>query len=244
MQNYLMRHWLMMFIIIFGIFNILPFLAPVLMYTGWESGGNLVYTAYGPFCHQMAQRSFFLFGDQFMLNADELPVALTGQAGIDTLKLRNFRGSEITGWKVAWSDRMVYLYGSFWLAGIAYYLLSRRKPLQPIRFLIFILSIVPLALDGSTHFVSDFEGLTEGFRYTNDWLATLTAHALPASFYAGDAFGSFNSLMRLVSGVMLGFGTVFYAFPIIDRRVGEIKHYLHYKEQAYAKIRKEYFRQE
>lgn len=244
MRNFLMQHWLLVFIIIFGIFNVLPFVAPVLMHTGWEAGGNLIYTAYGPFCHQMAQRSFFMFGDQFMVNADQLPVSLTGQAGVDTLTLRNFRGSAATGWKVAWSDRMVYLYGSFWLGGIAYYLQSRRKQLQPISFLLFMLSMVPLALDGGTHFVSDFEGLTAGFRYTNGWLASLTAHALPASFYAGDALGSFNSLMRLVSGIVFGFGTAYYAFPLIDKRLGEIKRYLDYKEQAYAKLRSEYFGQE
>lgn len=244
MRDFLIRRWLMIFIIGFGVFNILPFVAPVLMYTGWESGGNLIYTAYGPFCHQMAQRSFFLFGDKLMLNANELPVSLTGQTNIDTLTLRAFRGSEAFGWKVAWSDRMVYLYGSFWLGSIIYYLQSRRKMIQPISFLFFMLAMVPIGLDGGTHFLSDFSGLTAGFRYTNDWLAALTGNALPTSFYAGDAIGSFNSIMRLVSGVTFGLGMAYYVLPMIGNRVNELQAYLTYKQEAYAKLRRQYLRED
>lgn len=76
----------------------------------------------------------------------------------------------------------------------------------------------PMALDGGTHMISDTtSGLFEGFRYRNEWLADLTAHVLPSSFYVGDALGSFNSWMRLFSGLLLGIGVVGLAFPYIDR---------------------------
>jgi len=70
-------------------------------------------------------------------------------------------------------------------------------------------------LDGGTHTFSDFAGIGNGFRDTNEWLANLTNHSLPPTFYAGDALGSFNSLMRLLSGLLAGLGITWFAFPYI-----------------------------
>ena len=53
------------------LFNLLAFLlvgtallAPVLMHTGLETPGKLLYIVYKPMCHQFAFRSWFLFGEQ------------------------------------------------------------------------------------------------------------------------------------------------------------------------------------
>ncbi|MEO5886295.1 MAG: hypothetical protein ABIQ77_01410 [Anaerolineales bacterium] len=43
----------------------------------------------------------------------------------------------------------------------------------------------------------------------------LTNNSLPASFYAGNALGSFNSWMRLVTGTLTGLGIVWFAIPLI-----------------------------
>jgi hypothetical protein len=80
-----------------------------------------------------------------------------------------------------------------------------------------------------THLISDLSGLTDGFRYRNEWLASLTAYALPASFYAGDALGSFNSWMRLVSGVLSGFGAAWLFLPLVDREARRTAQLLHDK---------------
>ena len=212
------RHWLLIFLVVYGLFNLLPFLAPIFMHWGWTGAGNTIYDTYSALCHQMAQRSFFLFGPKVMYNADQLPLQLSGNSGTDMLLLRQFRGNEITGWKVAWSDRMVSMYSGVWLASAAYLFLSRFRKMKPISWWRFGLLLLPMALDGGTHMVSDTtNGLFEGFRYRNEWLASLTAHALPASFYVGDALGSFNSWMRLVSGILFSMGIVGFAFPYIDR---------------------------
>lgn len=214
----ILRHWLVIFLAVYGLFNALPFLAPVFMKLGWTGAGNAVYTVYSFLCHQMAQRSFFLFGEQAMYGPDQLPLALSGNTGTDTLLLRNFRGSEILGWKVAWSDRMVSLYGGVWLVGLIYWSVARRRAVKPISIWLFGLLLLPMALDGSTHFLSDnLGGLTAGFRYHNDWLAALTGHTLPDGFYRGDALGSFNSLMRLLTGLLAAGGVVWLAFPYIDQ---------------------------
>ncbi len=69
--------------------------------------------------------------------------------------------------------------------------------------------------------MSDLCGLGRGFRDTNAWVAALTFRSFPASFYAGDALGSFNSFMRLVRGVPAGFGTARFAFPYMEGSIGE-----------------------
>lgn len=218
MVHSVMRHWLTIFLVGYGIFNALPFAAPVFMRLGWSGPANAIYTGYSLLCHQMAQRSFFLFGDRLMYAPDELPLALTGSTGTDTLLLRNFRGSETLGWKVAWSDRMVSLYGGVWLAGLVYWAVARVRTVKPLSIGVFALLLLPLAIDGSTHMLSDsLGGLTAGFRYHNDWLAALTGNRLPDAFYSGDALGSFNSMMRLLTGALAAAGVVWLAFPIIDR---------------------------
>jgi uncharacterized membrane protein len=64
--------------------------------------------------------------------------------------------------------------------------------------------------------ISDLFGIGQGFRDSNQWLILLTNHSLPVSFYAGDAIGSFNSLMRLITGLLAGLGVVWLAFPFLE----------------------------
>jgi hypothetical protein len=70
-------------------------------------------------------------------------------------------------------------------------------------------------MDGGTHAISDLAGIGQGFRDTNVWLAMLTNNALPASFYAGDALGSFNSLMRFITGLLAGLAIGWIIFPYL-----------------------------
>lgn len=216
------QHWLAIFIVLFGILNIVPFLAPVAMRVGWTAGGEAIYTLYSTMCHQMAQRSFFLFGDKPMYTLNELPVALVGNAR-DMWTLRAYLGDPSFGWKVAWSDRMVSMYGSIWIGAIIYAAISLKHRWKPVALWLFALLLLPIAIDGITHFFSDLGGLTGGFRYDNRWLADLTNNALPTSFYVGDALGSFNSWVRLASGVLLGIGVIGVALPYVDREFRSIE---------------------
>jgi uncharacterized membrane protein len=211
--------WLLAVIVILTVFNGLPFLAPIFMKLHWEVAGYAIYTVYGFLCHQMAQRSFFLFGPKLfqMYNIADLPVKVTGlnQLG-QMLVLRNFVGNDQMGWKVAWSDRMVSMYSAPLLVAIVYALLRRRGPVKPLSLWAFVLLLIPMAVDGSAHWVSDLAGIGQGFRDSNLWLATLTNHALPVSFYARDSLGSFNSLMRLLSGLAFGIAVGGLLYPYID----------------------------
>jgi uncharacterized membrane protein len=212
------RHWLAVVVIVLGLFAGLPFLAPVLMQLGWKSAANVIYAIYSTQCHQMPQRSFFLFGPKAMYSLAE--VQTVWQHTTNPLVLRQFVGNAQMGWKVAWSDRMVSLYGGLALFTVLWSPLRRR--VKPLPWWSFILLALPMVLDGGTHFVSDLAGIGQGFRDTNIWLAALTGNVLPATFYAGDAIGSFNSWMRMVTGMLFGLGVVWFVFPHLQRMFAEM----------------------
>jgi uncharacterized membrane protein len=206
------RHWLLTFSLVYGLFVGLPILAPVWMHIGWEAPARVIYLFYSFLCHQLPDRSFFLFGPQSM--ADLTVIQAVWQDTTNPLVLRRFIGSPDLGWKVAWSDRMVAMYGSVLLAGWAWALLKNR--IKALSLWGLALMTMPLILDGGTHFLSDFSGIDLGFRYSNEWLAAITNNIFLPSFYSGNALGSFNSWARLVTGVLFGAGIVWYGFPYLQ----------------------------
>lgn len=209
--EWMTEHWLETFLIVYGIWVWLPFLAPVFMKLGWTTAGSAIYFIYSFFCHQLPERSFFFFGEKTMYSLSEIQAVW--QDTTNPMVLRKFTGSEIMGWKIAWSDRMISFYMSVWLFGLAWSPL--RRNVKPLSWWAFALLLLPIIIDGSTHAVSDLAGIGLGFRDTNQWLAVLTNHSLPVTFYAGDALGSFNSWARFISGVLAGFSIVWLAFPYI-----------------------------
>lgn len=208
----LSRYWILIFGLVFGAYVLLPFAAPIFMHLGLTGAGKGIYLLYSFFCHQLPERSFYLFGPQFMIPLADVQAAW--QNTMDPMVLRQFIGSTDMGWKVAWSDRMVSMYGALWIFGLLWW--PFRKRIKPLPWWAFLLFLVPMGIDGTTHMVSDLAGIGQGFRDSNLWLAALTDNAFPASFYAGDALGSFNSWMRLITGVLFGLGVVWFGFPYLE----------------------------
>jgi uncharacterized membrane protein len=209
--HWISQHWFATFLIIYGIWVWLPFLAPVFMNLGWTGWGKAIYLIYSFFCHQLPERSFFFFGEKTMYALSEIQAAW--QDTVNPMILRQFIGNETMGWKVAWSDRMISFYGGVWLFALLWY--SVRRRVNPLPWWGFALLLLPLVVDGSTHAISDLAGIGQGFRDANLWLATLTGNSLPPTFYAGDALGSFNSWARFASGLLAGLAVVWLAFPYI-----------------------------
>jgi uncharacterized membrane protein len=73
----LSRHWLKVVLLVVFTYVALPFAAPVLMRLGVEEPSRLIYAIYQPLCHQLAFRSWFLFGAQ--------PAYPLAQAGVEGL---------------------------------------------------------------------------------------------------------------------------------------------------------------
>lgn len=226
--HWIAGHWLAIFNILWGVFVVAPWLAPVFMRLGVVELGNGIYFVYQFFCHQLPERSFFLFGPQPMYSLAQIGAAWPVD---DPNVLRQFVGSADFGWKVAYSDRMVSMYTGLWLASIGFAAFRRR--IRPLPIWGYALLLLPMLIDGGTHFLSDLLAAPDwgtGFRDTNAWLAQLTGGALPPEFYAGSALGSFNSIMRLLTGALFGAATVWFAWPYVDEAFGEIK------EELAAKI--------
>lgn len=214
--DWISNHWFAAFLIVYGVWVWLPFLAPILMKLGLTTAGNITYFIYSFFCHQLPERSLFFFGEKTMYPLAEIQAAW--QDTSNPMILRKFVGNEAMGWKIAWSDRMISFYTSIWLFALAWWPLRRK--LKPVSWWVFALLLLPMIVDGSTHALSDLAGIGLGFRDTNQWLVALTNNALSPAFYAGDALGSFNSWARLISGLLAGLGLVWLAFPYIYQSQG------------------------
>ena len=209
--QFLSQHWLAWLNVLVCIWVSLPWLAPILMREGATGSANLIYLLYSPQCHQLPQRSYFLFGERLMIPLRDI---LAVSPVSDPLQLRPFLGTPELGWKVAWSDRMVSLFTPLFLGGLLYGL--SRKRWQPMRWRWrLIVPYLPLTIDGASHGINDLFHL--GFRETNGWLATLTDNAFAPTFYAGDIIGSFNWWIRLSTGLLAGFAFVRLAYPHLNK---------------------------
>lgn len=206
------RYWIVVFGFLYGAFVGLPFLAPVFMKLGWEFPGKAIYFLYSWLCHQLPQRSYFLFGPKVSYSLAEIQAAWQNTDNL--LILRQFTGNAQMGWKVAWSDRMVWLYTSILIFGLVWWVFRHR--LRKLPWWGLILFTLPMVVDGTTHFLSDLSGLGQGFRDSNAWLWAWTGGVLPASVYAGDAWNSFNGVARMVTGLLFGAGIVWFGFPYLD----------------------------
>lgn len=203
------RHWATTFIVLFGVFIVGPWLAPVFMKVGATGLASGIYFFYAFECHQLPERAYYLFGQKSMYSLTEIQAVW--QPTNNPFLLRQFVGNEQMGYKVAWCDRTTAMYGALWALMLLWRPLSQR--LRPIPLWGFALLMLPVALDGGTHMISDLFGLGMGFRETNVWLAALTANALPTWFYSTDVIGSFNWWMRLLTGFVFSLGLVWLVYP-------------------------------
>jgi uncharacterized membrane protein len=233
--NWLSRHWLLTLSIIMGIYVLVPFLAPIFMSVGLIVPGKVIYWVYSFLCHQLPERSYFLLGPRISYTITEIQPVWQNTDNVAIL--RQFVGNPEMGWKVAWSDRMVSMFTSLWVFGILWGLF--KKKIKPLPWWGLILFLLPMGIDGLTHFFSDLAGLGQGFRDSNAWLAVLTYRTFPTPFYAGDAWGSFNAWMRLITGLLFGLGIVWFGFPFLDDAFKNSAEIVEYKQKRRILLVKE-----
>jgi len=201
---WLSKHWLAIFNALAFLYVGLPLLAPVLMHLGIEGPAMIIYAVYRPLCNQLPQRSWFLFGPQFVYMAPEF----TERLGINVVHdpmAQTFIGNESLGYKVALCERCTAIYGAIFLFGLLY-VLGRRR-VRPLPWWGYAAGLLPMALDGGYQFLS---------------------HAI-TYFYPNFSIFSYEStpLMRTITGTIFGLVTVWLAYPLIQETMDEFRETLH-----------------
>jgi uncharacterized membrane protein len=151
----LAKHWLLLVNLVLAIYGGLPLLAPVLMGVGYTWPAKILYTFYGSHCHQLPQRSFFVFGPHLTYSLDTLQ-ELLGPEMVATDSLASaFIGNAALGYKIAYCQRDTAMYGSMLLAGMVFGLVRHR--LRPLRFALYLVLLAPWAVDGLAQFLGFYE---------------------------------------------------------------------------------------
>ncbi|MBN1954253.1 MAG: DUF2085 domain-containing protein [Anaerolineae bacterium] len=195
---WLSKHWLAIANLGAFLYVGIPFLAPVLMFVGWEGPAQAIYTLYRPLCHQLPFRSWYLFGSQFSYTIQELQQLV----GPEALVEHGYIGDPAMGFKVAFCQRDVAIYGAILVTGLLYGLVRRKvKPMPLWAYLLF--GLVPIALDGGVQFVS----------YLLPRLTSTITMPLLES----------NPLRRTVTGILFGLSTVWLAYPNAQEAFDEIR---------------------
>jgi uncharacterized membrane protein len=134
------QHWVLFANTALALYLALPFLAPVLAHAGHDWWARAVYLVFRPLCHQIPERSFYLFGRQLVYSYAELSELLGG-----VVPQRHI-GNDDLGYKVAVCQRDVAIYGFALLSGLLFAPLRQRVKTLPLKR--FGLMIVPMAIDG------------------------------------------------------------------------------------------------
>ena len=196
--------WLMIFFL--TLYVGLPFLAPYFLKIGANLPANIIYTIYKPLCHQLAFRSWFIFGEQPFypraaagIEGVKTYEEITNQPVINIREAQKFKGNEIVGYKVALCERDTAIYASMLLFGLIFVLSGRR--IKSMKWYIWVLlALVPMGLDG----VSQLPALAGSLP---DWIPIRES----------------TPLIRSITGFMFGFFTAWYLFPLIEESMIETR---------------------
>ncbi len=212
---WLSRHYLALFNLFVLIYVGIPFIAPVLMRAGAETPANVIYRAYSAVCHQLAFRSFFVFGEQ--------PVYPRQAAGLEDLKsfgeatglsegnydrdltaARQYVGElsheHPVGYKVALCERDIAIYAAILLFGVVFSVTGRRLPPLP-WYLWILIALAPIGLDGFSQLLSQ----------------------PPLNFLP---FRESTPVLRVFTGGLFGFGTAWFGYPLVEETMAETRQIL------------------
>lgn len=196
---WLARHWLALINSALAVYAGLPFLAPVMLESGHPFAAQVIYTVYAPMCHQLPQRSYFMFGERAAYSLQEL----TDRVGVENLPLypwpRLFNGNPQVGYKVALCERDLAIYGALLLSGLVFSLVrSRARPLPLWAYI--LIGIIPIGLDGGSQLISYVAvGLIPGIvPRESTWL------------------------LRTITGGLFGWATAWLAFPNLQGAFTEV----------------------
>lgn len=192
--------------ILLFLYTAIPFLAPVFMRTKHEAAANGIYKVYSVVCHELAFRSYFLFGEQAYYPRELADISgmityeqIANTSANDTQFARDFKGNEIVGYKVALCERDIAIYSSIALFALIFQFTKTRIKQYPWYFWV-ILSVLPIALDGGSQL----------FSLGGTW---------PTWFPNRESV----PLLRTITGLLFGLGTAWYAFPMMEENIANDK---------------------
>ncbi|HET6443185.1 MAG TPA: DUF2085 domain-containing protein [candidate division Zixibacteria bacterium] len=221
---WLSKHWLAVFNTLALIYVGLPILAPALMNAGLETPARVIYRIYSPLCHQMTQRSFFLFGDQY---AYPRAIAGTELTPIETYvgdipefdnvdpddwpafftAARRYLGDEQLGYKIALCQRDIGIYLFVLVGGLLYAMLRNRINIKPLPILLFVvIGLAPIAIDGFSQLFSYWSTPLDGSDPTG--LAATIQSIIPLR--------ESTPMMRALTGAWFGLALVWLAYPHVN----------------------------
>jgi uncharacterized membrane protein len=214
------RHYLAVLNTLVVLYVGFPFLAPVLMRSGYREPAQWIYKAYSLVCHQLAFRSFFLFGEQLVY-----PRAAAGVPGILTLNqatglsedstaealfaARSFIGDPIVGYKIALCERDIGIYLGILCFGLVFGLTGRKMPAIP-WYLWVLLGLVPIGVDGLSQLFSQ----------------------PPFSLWA---FRESTPYLRVLTGGLFGWMTAWFGYPAVEETMAESKRIMEVKLHRLSK---------
>jgi uncharacterized membrane protein len=216
----LARHWLLVANLFLGLYIGLAVLAPALMAAGFTGLGQTIYRFFSFQCHQLPQRSYYLFGQASRLQTYSLDQVIAwGADPSNPLTLRTFIGNPDIGFKIAIAHRLTAIHAAMFAGGLLWVLIGRRLPRLGILGL--VLLTLPMALDGGSHVLNEVTRL--GFRESNAWAVWLTGGLLQPTFYAGTTIGTLNWLLRTLTGALFGLAAVWFTFPYLAEGFGAMR---------------------
>ena len=196
----LRRGYALLFAFVFIFYIGMAAMPALLMASGHDSAGKLIYRGFHFLCHQYPWRSWYLKGEQ-----PYYPLISSEGSGIKTIEEasgmilgeihpRTFYGNPQMGYKMAVCQRDTAIYGTMALFSLCFFL-SRNRIRRVDWKLWLIAGVLPMAVDGIWQMVSQLiPGLP--FRESTPFLRTLT-------------------------GALFGFFTCWYLLPTLERSLRE-----------------------
>ncbi len=203
---WLSRNYMLFIAGVLALFLFFPLMAPVLMKTGQTTQANVIYKVYKIFCHELAFRSFYLFGEQYYYPRELAGISnvityeqATGMSAQEIDFARNFVGNDVMGYKIALCERDVAIYGSFLLAALLFQLTGKKLKALP-WYLWVLIALLPMGLDGGSQIPSLSSGLPV-------WLPIRES----------------TPLLRVITGALFGLGTSWFIYPMMEESMVETR---------------------
>lgn len=196
----LRRGYALLFAFVFIFYIGMAALPALLMASGHDSEGKLIYRGFHFLCHQYPWRSWYLKGEQPyypLISSEGSGIKSIEEASGMTLAEihpRTFYGNPQMGYKMAVCQRDAAIYGTMALFSLCFFL-SRNRIRRVDWKLWLIAGVLPMGVDGVWQLVSQL--IPElPFRESTPFLRTLT-------------------------GALFGFFTCWYLLPTLERSLRE-----------------------